>query len=141
MIHMSRKKREIPVSIATAIATKGGRMTNARKDIILYLQQSKTPQSIQEIVLSVHADEASVYRTIALLKSFSLVEEIILSQGQRKYSLAHEHHHHIVCSECGFVVHVPCRDSVVHTKLKDPRFTTITDHSITYYGTCTTCVR
>ncbi len=138
---MSTKKKEIPPYIGEIIARKGGRMTSARKDIILYLLQSKTPQSIQEVVQSVHADEVSVYRTIALLKSCGLLEEIIFPHGARKYALSHEHHHHIVCSECGFVVHIPCIDSVVHTKLQNPRFTSITDHSVTYYGTCTTCVR
>lgn len=141
MILMSIEKKEIPAYIAEIIAAKGGRMTSARKAIILYLLQSKAPQSIQEIVQRVHADEVSVYRTIALLKASSLVEEIIFPQGQRKYALAHEHHHHIVCRECGFVVHIPCTDSVVHTKLKSPRFASIIDHSITYYGICTTCVR
>lgn len=138
---MSIQKKEIPAHIATAITSKGGRMTNARRDIILYLQQSKSPQSIQEIVRQVHVDEVSVYRTVALLKSFSLVEEIVFPQGVRKYALAHEHHHHIVCQGCGFVEHIPCGDLARHTELTNPRFTSITDHHITYFGTCTSCVQ
>ena len=137
---MSTEKKEIPVHIATAITANGGRITNARRDIILSLQQSKTPQTIQEIVGQVQVDEVSVYRTIALLKSFSLIEEIVFPQGVRKYALSYEHHHHIVCQGCGFVEHIPCGDSMVHTKLTNSHFTSITDHHITYFGTCTSCV-
>jgi len=47
---------------------------------------------------------ATVYRTLRLLSSMGLLQELELPEGGRRYELAsdgHRHHHHLVCVRCG----------------------------------------
>ena len=48
---------------------------------------------------------ATVYRTLRLLSSLDLLQELELPDGGRRFELAgdaqHRHHHHLVCVRCG----------------------------------------
>ena len=47
---------------------------------------------------------ATVYRTLRLLSSLGLLQELELSEGGRRFELAgaaHRDHHHLVCVRCG----------------------------------------
>jgi len=47
---------------------------------------------------------ATVYRTLRLLSSLGLLQELELPEGGRRYELAndaHRDHHHLVCVRCG----------------------------------------
>jgi len=117
----------------------GNRVTRARLEVIEYVLSRKEPTSIQEIVAAVSADEVSVYRTIALLKELNLIEETSLGDGNRRFSFSNEHHHHAVCTRCGYVSHIPC-DSKTTTGSQVPKdFARLTSHSVTYYGVCVAC--
>jgi len=135
------REEDIPEYIRSAVAKVGGRVSGARKRIVTFLRKAKTPISIQKIVQSVEVDEASVYRTIAFLKSLRLIEEIVLPSGERQYALIHEHHHHIICKKCSFVAHIPCTEKKKKITLSHIQFRTVTEHSVTYYGLCTKCHR
>lgn len=47
---------------------------------------------------------ATVYRSLRLLSSLRLLQELELPEGGRRFELAsdaHPHHHHLVCVRCG----------------------------------------
>jgi len=47
---------------------------------------------------------ATVYRTLRLLSSMGLLQELELPEGGRRFELAsaaHRDHHHLVCVRCG----------------------------------------
>jgi Fur family ferric uptake transcriptional regulator len=47
---------------------------------------------------------ATVYRTLRLLSSMALLQELELPEGGRRFELAgdaHRDHHHLVCVRCG----------------------------------------
>lgn len=115
----------------------GGRMGKARIEIIALLEKQKQPCSIKELAKKAHADEVSVYRTIHFLISHKLVEEIIRTDGVRTYTLSTDHHDHVVCTGCGFVAHVPCREII--QKISVATFKKIESHTLTYYGICSVC--
>jgi Fe2+ or Zn2+ uptake regulation protein len=123
--------------ILAELKTRGYRITDVREEIVRALGVTKNPITIQELAAKVTADEASVYRTIALLKKERLLEEMLIADEQR-YALNTGHHHHIVCKRCNYVVHVPCSD-VRPRRVDHPIFSEIYDHEVTYYGTCKKC--
>ena len=54
---------------------------------------------------------ATVYRTLRLLSSMGLLQELELPEGGRRYELAtdsHRHHHHLVCVRCGRTEEFEC---------------------------------
>lgn len=124
--------------IVAVLHKRGYRVTGARTHIIGALLHQHHPQTIQELTAKVSADEASVYRTILLLRNEGFVEEIPVVGGKSKFSIAHDHHHHVICSECGIVAHVPCEK--IHTPKKLPKtFSAIQRHEVTFYGRCKKC--
>jgi Fur family ferric uptake transcriptional regulator len=66
----------------------------------------------QEIFDALRADDrrvgiASVYRALDVLTNLRLVQRIDVGAGVARYEPAHpdgEHHHHLVCGDCGKVV-------------------------------------
>lgn len=125
-------------AILEVLRERGHRVTKAREHIIDVLARQRQPQTTQELAQAVAADEASVYRTMQLLRGAGLLEEIHVAGERPKFSLAHGHHHHIVCNTCGRVAHIPCeRITAPQTLPKD--FATVHDHDVTFHGLCKKC--
>ena len=121
------------------LQSRGYRLTKARKKIVAILAKSKASLTIQELVKKVAVDEASVYRTIDTLKKENLVTEVKIIGEKDQYELAHGHHHHLVCSSCGLVEHIPC-ESVSAPQSLPKTFANIDTHEVTFYGHCAKCV-
>ena len=136
---MTARKKYMRRDILTALTENGGRITVAREGIVKYLCGVSTPQSIQHIVQKVDADEASVYRTIHLLRKRNLIEEIVFPDGSHRYAIAQDHHHHVICTQCERIAHVPCSSSPEQKNTPSSGFAQITGHSVTFFGLCNTC--
>ncbi len=122
------------------IRASGNRLTEARKEIIEALDTAREPKTILEIAGHVKADETSVYRALELFVELGIAEEIVVGNS-RRFALAHEHHHHIVCDSCGHIAHIPCdaKNKISHPRHKE--FKSVTSHQVTYYGLCTQCTK
>lgn len=122
------------------LKAKGFRITKPRILIIEAMEEASKPHTIREIAAKVAVDEASVYRTVALLEDEGVAEAIAMPDGTYAYVL-HEghHHHHLVCTSCGVVAHIECDDGVPKVSLKGTGFKKILDHEVTFYGLCNAC--
>lgn len=80
----------------------------------------------------------TVYRTLDLLSGLGLVRRLDLGDGPR-YELAEDHHHHLICEDCGSVAEFEqCP--------LDPRQLPevggdfeVRAHSLEVYGRCSAC--
>jgi Fe2+ or Zn2+ uptake regulation protein len=115
----------------------GSRVTRAREEIVEALVSAHDPVTVADLTRRVLADEASVYRTVERLKSLGLLEEVRYPDGTTRYALVLDHHHHIVCTNCGYTAHLACVGEIAPPA--HPRFSEIVNHTITYYGLCTSC--
>jgi Fe2+ or Zn2+ uptake regulation protein len=116
----------------------GKRMTPVRREIIALLKQSDTPLTLQELIVKATANEASVYRTIALLQKEGQLHDIHFPDGTHRLELRNDHHDHVICSSCGFVAHIPCAAEPV-LDIRPHTFSCITGHEVIYHGLCTKC--
>jgi Fur family ferric uptake transcriptional regulator len=90
----------------------GHRSGGARESIVELLAGQDCCLTAQEIFDALRAADrrvgiASVYRVLDLLTGMKLVQRIDVGGGVARYEAAHpggEHHHHLVCEECGDVV-------------------------------------
>ena len=85
---------------------------------------------------------ATVYRTLKLLKESGLCKEIRLDDGVTRYEhlYKHDHHDHLICSECGDLIEV--LDPEIETlqkKLAKKHGFRIDSHKLEIYGTCREC--
>lgn len=125
--------------VMSALQERGYRITDARLEVVNILAGSSRPLTIQAIVKKAQADEASVYRTIELLRQEKLINEIPVEGTRPCFEIVLHHHHHAVCQGCGRVEHVPCGKEPITPK-KIPGFSKIKSHELTFYGLCTDCV-
>jgi Fe2+ or Zn2+ uptake regulation protein len=125
--------------IVAVLSSRGFRITKARQEVIAVLVKQTQPVSVQEVcALIKKADEASVYRTIRMLQEEDILEEIMLQGQATKYSLSHGHHHHAVCTNCGFMEHVECKGEPIATAVP-ATFASVRSHEVTMYGLCKKC--
>lgn len=120
------------------LQSRGYRITKARQEVLSVLAKSVSPITIQTLVQKVGVDEASVYRTITILRKETLVEELRVKGQPVSYALQHHHHDHAVCERCGFIAHVPCTLKQENSH-SIPGFSVIKSHEVTWYGLCTKC--
>ncbi len=86
---------------------------------------------------------ASVYRALSLLADLGLLHKTALPDSPTRFELVlpgGEHHHHIVCENCGRTE--PFSDPDLEravTSISDRVEFEIASHDITLYGTCAGC--
>jgi Fur family ferric uptake transcriptional regulator len=103
--------------------------------------------SAQEVMgtLPSGTDQATVYRTLKLLKEKGLIKQIDLRHNHAHYELAgNAEHHHLVCLRCGRIEDVEhCgAEAIQSTILRNSKhFAEIKAHALEFYGICKRCAQ
>jgi len=97
--------------LRTSLHDRGQRLTPQRERVLSLFERigAGTHLSAEEVhrqLLNAEArvSLATVYRTLRLLSSMGLLQELELPEGGRRFELAsaaHRDHHHLVCVRCG----------------------------------------
>jgi Fe2+ or Zn2+ uptake regulation protein len=140
---------EVDTIATTRLRRDSQRYTPNRRDLVRLLAERPDPMTIPEI-LGQRPDLASssVYRNLAVLERAGVVKRIVTSDEWARYELAEEfteHHHHLICSQCGLV-----RDFTVSHALErsiDKALDTVASaagfrlqhHTLDLVGLCLTC--
>jgi Fur family ferric uptake transcriptional regulator len=131
-----------------ALRDAGYRVGAARQSVVSVLARRDCCLTVPEIVDAVRAQGrgvgiASVYRVLDLLSDKQLVQKIDLGDGRARYEraeLADEHHHHLVCNECGRVE--PFADESLEVALRhveqEAGFA-VASHDVLLRGACDDC--
>jgi Fur family ferric uptake transcriptional regulator len=93
--------------IAERLRGAGQRFTRNREALLGVLAAARRPLTIHEIVASdTSLAMSTVYRNLTVLEEIGVVHRVVTSGDFAHYELAEdltEHHHHLVCSNCGAV--------------------------------------
>lgn len=97
--------------LRSSLNERGQRLTPQRQRVLALFEQIGEGRhlSAEDVHgLLAHGEErvslATVYRSLRLLSSLGLLQELELPEGGRRFELAsdaHPHHHHLVCVQCG----------------------------------------
>jgi Fur family ferric uptake transcriptional regulator len=85
---------------------------------------------------------ATVYRTLAVLSEYTVVDALMHRPGEACYRLCgtDDHHHHLVCTECHRVVELgECDLEPWLAQLGAEHRFTVTAHSVEVAGLCAAC--
>lgn len=98
-------------TVAARLRTGGQRVTESRRALVDVLARADRPLTIPEIQRHAPAlATSSAYRNLSVLAEVGVVHRIVTNRDHARYELADdltEHHHHLICSQCGSVEDVP----------------------------------
>jgi len=80
----------------------------------------------------------TVYRTLDLLSGLGLVRRLDLGDGPR-YELAEDHHHHLICEDCGSVAEFERCPLDPGLLPEVGGGFEVRAHSLEVYGRCSSC--
>lgn len=134
-------------NIISALRSDGHKLTSQRRAVIRAIISSHdhlTPITIYE---KVRQDQpgiglVTIYRTLEILDKLGLICEVHAGGSCRSYLVRRpsEHHHHLICSECGVVVDfTDCDLSEVARKLSQETGFEIESHLLEFLGLCHNC--
>lgn len=126
----------------------GGRTGAARRAVVGFLGAQRCCRSAQEIHQQIratggHVGIASVYRTLDRLEELRLAQRVDLGDGVARFEpalLGGEHHHHLVCDDCGKVE--PFSDPALEAALAGvagARDFDAMGHEVVLRGACDDC--
>lgn len=106
-----RPAAESAGGLRTSLHDRGRRLTPQRQRVLAVFERSGeglhlSAEQVHQLLLDgeERVSLATVYRTLRLLTSLGLLQELELPEGGRRYELAsdaHRDHHHLVCVRCG----------------------------------------
>lgn len=125
---------------------RGHRLTPARKMVVHIFASVSSPITALELLeklvakkITVH--KTTIYRELAVLLAENIIHTIEFGDGQKRYELSGEHHHHIVCRRCSAVVDVSLPDEFLSLQKTIARETKYRDisHALEFFGLCRRC--
>jgi Fur family ferric uptake transcriptional regulator len=130
------------------LAVVGLKRGGARARIIDVLADQACALTVTEIEDALRASgnliaRASVYRVLDLLVEHGLVERVVVGEGQARFEPINpsgEHHHHLVCDQCGRLVAFddPGLERAIG-KLSDRLGIRVESHDVLLRGECGRC--
>jgi Fur family ferric uptake transcriptional regulator len=131
------------------LAAAGHKRGGARRAVLELLGVQECALTALEIedalrdAASRRVSRASVYRILDELERLGLVQRVETGQAMVRYERTggHEqHHHHLVCDECGVVM--PFSDPALELAiagLSERLALTVSEHEIVIHGSCRDC--
>lgn len=145
-------------SILDVLKSKGYRITTPRRILVGLLAEGCEPLSIQEMHTAANAEIqfqegkdaeeinlVTVYRFANLLVELGLIRRVEFQQGYYRYEREEpqtgDHHHHLVCSQCGKVedFHGCTIGETLTARLEEESGFKVERHQLELYGKCPDC--
>lgn len=127
----------------TMLKEKNLRVTENRLAVLRYLSDQAIPVGIKNLENNLpNIDRVTLYRMMEQFEKNGIVRVCDLGHGHSDYELNTDHHHHLVCRECGIVEDVEiCHLEKLSQSLvkKSKKFSSIDQHRLTFMGTCKDC--
>ena len=140
---------ELHRAVAARMADHSQQYTANRRAVVEALGRARSPLTLPEL-LAANATlaQSSAYRSLSVLVDAGAVRRLVHGGDHARYELAEhltEHHHHLVCEQCGVVADVTLPSKVESTM--DRSFGNVaaaqgfvaSGHSIDIYGLCAGC--
>ncbi len=133
--------------IAGILRKNGYKLTPQRHAVLQVIASTHDHLTPEEIYQKANLEKpdiglATIYRTLDLLGELDLVCRVHSPDGCRNYMMRRpiEHHHHLICSECGKTFDfTDCDLDKLEQKLSTETGFSIDGHLLELYGRCRNC--
>lgn len=135
--------KEVPMDWKFVLREKGISPTFQRLQIIAYLEENRVHPSVEMIFNSLKnliptLSRTTVYNTMKLFQSVSLVKPILSENNEIHYEFNMEPHAHFECTECGKIYDVFEEFEFIKDRIVDGH--KVTEHQISLKGICSKCL-
>lgn len=129
---------------------KSGLRRTAQRDLIMEIfLRTEEHLTSEDLYWLVQKEDPSVghttvYRTLKLLTEAGLAREVRFGDNKTYYEhhYNHEHHDHMICTECGLVIEFFSQDiESLQEQMAEKFDFTPTHHSLRMWGVCAACSR
>ena len=136
-------------TVRTRLRAVGQRYTPQRQTLVDVLRREARPLAIGQVITGAAGlPQSSVYRNLAVLEQAGVVRRVVTHDEFGRYELDEElteHHHHLICSNCGKVedVTIPAdlesaMDRTIDRVARRAGFAHVS-HRLDLIGTCRSC--
>jgi Fur family transcriptional regulator, ferric uptake regulator len=128
-----------------ALSQSNYKKTPARLAINEFLSNVSTPVDVEQVIQylrlkQLETNKVTVYRILDLLFKNQIIDRMEFGEGKYRYELKKNHHHHLVCINCGKVqdVEVTTVEKLEKEIQKGKNFK-VQSHSLEFFGICANC--
>lgn len=137
-------KAQEKITAQDRIRDAGLRCTQPRLLVLKQLMRTKKPCSIDDLHarLNDRVNIVTLYRILSEFVKRGLVYQTDFRTGKAYFEFQHNHHHHIVCTECGRTedITVPQADAALRSAAAHTKdFAAVTHHALEFFGNCRDC--
>lgn len=126
---------------------KNFRSTPARTAIFEVFHQNPSPISAKALLNTlarkgIRVNKTTIYRELAFLSEKGFIDEVILGNNQKYFeSTKLNHHHHLVCTDCGTIEDVFLANDLTQEqkRIESEKKFKIQRHSLEFFGLCVHC--
>ncbi|MBW6463510.1 MAG: Fur family transcriptional regulator [Bacillota bacterium] len=125
------------------------KLTGPRLAILDYLAHEKGHHDIMDIYEKIRLKNesigmATIYRTIDLFLELGIVRVLTLKNSQPCFEInwPDDHHHHLVCTECGHIIEFgSCNFKLIVGEIEKVTCFRVEEHTLEAYGLCPKCAQ
>lgn len=139
-----------PTDFTDILAAHGLRRTQPRVAVLSVLRPADTHLSVNDIHQRLAEaapagtpppDLATVYRTVGTLVERGVLHTLAIEGGVSTYGMAHQPHHHAVCTACGAIIEVPAPQltAALQKAVEGSAFQLSEQAGLTLHGLCPEC--
>lgn len=104
------------------------------------ISKSSLPVDASYLIDKLKVNKTTVYRQIDKLVSEERIVEVDFGDGKKRYELTNlNHHHHLVCKNCGKIKDIELDESLILKELAKRTDFKIESHSLEFFGHCLKC--
>lgn len=145
--HLLSKMRLNEKKVAAILRQQGYKLTTQRRAVLKAIARSRSHLSPAEIYKKAKQEDpkiglVTVYRTLEILSRLGVICEMRTRGNARSYLIRGtvEHHHHLICTDCGTVVDFTgCDLSRLEKRLSRETGFKMKGHLLELSGHCPSC--
>lgn len=124
---------------------KGLKNTEARSAVVMVLSNTNEPLDVSGIKLElekldIKVDQATVYRILNTFYEKGIIKRIEIGEGKYRYEIEKDHHHHLICTNCGRIEDIEIDlSSGFNKEIEKKNGFLVKSHSLEFFGICRLC--
>lgn len=139
-------KQQSTIDFPAILRTAGLRVTPGRLCILGALARESQPVTVEQLGARIGQalNHVTLYRALEAFTEAGIVSRVDLGHEHAHFELipGRPHHHHAVCTDCGYVEdvimpHAPSPESIAARRAKG--FARINRHALEFFGQCRAC--